>query len=115
MPRIALGEDVFENYITNSDIYIDKSLFILDVIDNANKVLLITRPRRFGKTLNMTMLRAFFDIKRKKSGEDFGKYFTNLKVWQCGEKYISHYGKYSVLFLTLKDIESNNWNDCYVW
>ncbi len=113
MIRIALGEDVFENYITNSDIYIDKSLFIRDVIDNANKVLLITRPRRFGKTLNMTMLRAFFDIKRKKEGEDFGKYFTNLKVWQCGEKYISHYGKYPVLFLTLKDIESSNWNDCY--
>lgn len=113
MIRIALGEDVFENYIDNSEIYIDKSLFIRDVIDNANKVLLITRPRRFGKTLNMTMLRAFFDIKSKKTGEDFGKYFKDLKIWQCGEKYISHYGKYPVIFVTLKDIESDNWEDCY--
>ncbi len=113
MIRIALGEDVFENYIDNSQIYIDKSLFIRDVIDNANKVLLITRPRRFGKTLNMTMLRAFFDIKRKKTGEDFGKYFKNLKIWQSGEKYISHCGKYPLIFVTLKDIESDNWDDCY--
>lgn len=52
MISIALGEDVFENYIDNSQIYIDKSLFIRDVIDNGNKVILLTRPRRFGKSVN---------------------------------------------------------------
>ncbi len=113
MVKIALGEDVFINYMQNSNLYIDKSLFIRDVIDDAKKVLLITRPRRFGKTLNMTMLKAFFDITSKKAEENCEKYFKGLNIWQCGEEYTSHFAKYPVIFMSLKDIESNNWADCY--
>ena len=113
MVKIALGEDVFVNYVENSELYIDKSLFIRDIIDSANKVLLITRPRRFGKTLNMTMLKAFFDIKPKQTEEDYSKYFKNLKIWECGDEYTSHFGKYPVIFITLKDIESKSWENCY--
>ncbi len=113
MLKIALGEDVFINYIENSDIYIDKSLFIKDIIDNANKVVLITRPRRFGKTLNMTMLKAYFEKWEDESAEDRSGYFKNLKIWGCGEEYTSHFGKYPVIFMTLKDIESNRWELCY--
>jgi len=115
MLRLALGEDVFENYIQNSEIYIDKSLFIQDIIDNTNKVLLITRPRRFGKTLNMTMLKAFFDVKNNEQKHQYAKYFENLNIWKCDDKYLSHFGKHPVVFMTLKGGSNRNWEDCYDW
>jgi hypothetical protein len=108
--QVALGVDIFVNYIKKSDIYIDKSLFVRDVIDDKNAVLLITRPRRFGKTLNMTMLKAYFDIT---TGDENRQYFEGLKIWQCEEKYKAHLGKYPVIFMSFKDIESDNWQDCY--
>ena len=103
MLKIALGEDVFVNYINNSDLYIDKSLFIKDIIDSQSKISLITRPRRFGKTLNMTMLQAYF----KKTDKDYAPLFHNLKIWQQGENYTSKQGKYPVIFITLKDMFSH--------
>ena len=105
--------DIFENYIESSDLYIDKSLLIKECIDNANKVILLTRPRRFGKTLNMTMLKAFFESKDEKSKLSYAKYFEGLQIWQCGEEYLSHFGKYPVIFMTLKDVEGRTWTNCY--
>ena len=85
--------------------YVDKTLLIKDILDQKSLVTLFTRPRRFGKTLNMDMLRVFFEV----SGEDTGKYFADKKIWQCGEEYRRHQGKYPVIFLTFKDVKFNSW------
>lgn len=66
--------------------YVDKTLLIKEFLDQKPLVSLFTRPRRFGKTLNMDMLRVFFEI----TEEDTGKYFKDKAVWQCGEDYRSH-------------------------
>ena len=87
--------------------YVDKTLFIRDFIDELPAVSLFTRPRRFGKTLSMDMLRTFFE----KTDEDTSVYFRNKKIWKCGEKYRSYQGKYPVIFITFKDTKLSNWAD----
>ena len=85
--------------------YIDKTLLIRDFIDSLPSVTLFTRPRRFGKTLNMDMLRVFFE----KTAEDTSVYFKDKAIWACGEKYRQHQGRYPVIFLTFKDVKYNDW------
>lgn len=85
--------------------YVDKTLLIKDFLDQKPLVSLFTRPRRFGKTLNMDMLRVFFEI----SEEDTSKYFTDKAIWKCGDEYRSHQGKYPVVFLTFKDVKYDTW------
>lgn len=85
--------------------YVDKTLLIRDILDRNALVTLFTRPRRFGKTLNMDMLRVFFEA----SSEDSVKYFKDKAIWQCGPEYRAHQGKYPVIFLTLKDVKFNSW------
>ncbi len=89
--------------------YIDKTLLIRDLLDEGAAVSLFTRPRRFGKTLNMDMLREFFEI----SDEDTSKYFEDKLIWQCGEEYQKEQGKYPVIFLTFKDAKFSNWEETY--
>lgn len=85
--------------------YVDKTLLIKEFLDQKPLVSLFTRPRRFGKTLNMDMLRVFFEI----SEEDTSKYFTDKAIWKCGEEYCAHQGKYPVIFLTFKDVKFDTW------
>lgn len=90
--------------------YVDKTLLIRDFLDRKALVSLFTRPRRFGKTLNMDMLRVFFEI----SDEDTGQYFADKAIWQCGEEYRCHQGKYPVIFLTFKDVKYDSWQATFV-
>ncbi|MDO4260788.1 MAG: AAA family ATPase [Eubacteriales bacterium] len=85
--------------------YVDKTLLIREFLDQKPLVSLFTRPRRFGKTLNMDMLRVFFEI----SEEDTGRYFKDKAIWRCGETYRAHQGKYPVVFLTFKDVKFDSW------
>lgn len=85
--------------------YVDKTLLIKEFLDQKPLVSLFTRPRRFGKTLNMDMLRVFFEI----SDEDTSIYFKDKEIWKCGDKYRSHQGKYPVIFLTFKDVKFGTW------
>ena len=85
--------------------YVDKTLLIKEFLDQKPLVSLFTRPRRFGKTLNMDMLRVFFEI----SGEDTSKYFVDKNIWKCGAEYQAHQGKYPVIFLTFKDVKFDTW------
>lgn len=87
--------------------YVDKTLLIKEFLDRKPLVSLFTRPRRFGKTLNMDMLRAFFEI----SKEDTSRYFRDKEIWRCGEEYRSQQGKYPVVFLTFKDVKFDSWKD----
>lgn len=89
--------------------YVDKTLMIRDFIDERPMVSLFTRPRRFGKTLNMDMLRTFFE----KTDEDTSVYFRDKKIWACGEKYRSYQGKYPVIFITFKDIKFDSWEKTF--
>ena len=85
--------------------YVDKTLLIKEFLDQKPLVSLFTRPRRFGKTLNMDMLRVFFEI----SEEDTSKYFIDKNIWKCGAEYQKHQGKYPVIFLTFKDVKFDTW------
>lgn len=85
--------------------YVDKTLLIKEFLDRKSFVSLFTRPRRFGKTLNMDMLRVFFEI----SDEDTSKYFTDKAIWKCGDEYRKHQGKYPVIYLTFKDVKYDSW------
>lgn len=89
--------------------YVDKTMMIKDFIDERPMVSLFTRPRRFGKTLNLDMLRTFFE----KTDEDTSRYFKNKKIWACGQKYRDYQGKYPVIFMTFKDVKCNTWEETY--
>ena len=86
--------------------YVDKTMLIREFLDQKPLVSLFTRPRRFGKTLNMDMLRVFFEI----SDEDTERYFYDKNIWKCGSEYQSHQGKYPVIFLTFKDVKFDSWD-----
>ena len=89
--------------------YVDKTLMIRDFLDKKPMVSLFTRPRRFGKTLNMDMLRVFFE----KTNEDTSVYFKDKQIWQCGDYYTKHQGQYPVIFLTFKDVKSMTWEETF--
>lgn len=89
--------------------YVDKTLLIKDFLDERAKVSLFTRPRRFGKTLTMDMLKTFFEI----SDQDTSILFQDKNIWQCGEAYQQHQGKYPVIFLSFKDVKCDTWKDTY--
>ncbi len=97
---IGIGESNFKGLRIRKNYFIDKSMYIKDIIDNQSRVLLVTRPRRFGKTLNMSMLKYFFDCEIKDSKE----LFEGLKIMEQGEKYTSKLGAYPCIYLTMKDL-----------
>lgn len=93
--------------ISSECYYVDKTLLIRDLIDDHNMVTLFTRPRRFGKTLAINTIKTFFE----KTDEDTSRYFTDRKIWQCGDKYCALQGKYPVIMLTFKDVKYNSWEE----
>ena len=101
---VGIGESDFKMLRMRKNYFIDKSLYIKDIIDNDSKVILVTRPRRFGKTLNMSMLKYFFDCDSKDSKE----MFKGLKIMEQSEKYISQMGAYPCIYLTMKDLNVRN-------
>ena len=88
--------------------YVDKTLLIRDLLDHPAMVTLITRPRRFGKTLNMSMLQAFFE-----TGSGGKEFFEKLNIWKCGEAYTRHCEAYPVISLSLKDVKGDDWDSMY--
>lgn len=87
--------------------YVDKTLLIKDLLDTKPQVSLFTRPRRFGKTLNMDMLRVFFE----KTDEDTSVYFQDKKIWAYGEEYQKHQGQYPVIVVSFKDVKYDTWGE----
>ena len=106
MKEIGIGESDFKSLIIKDNYYIDKTLYIKDIIDNQSKVILVTRPRRFGKTLNMSMLKYYFDIKQN----DNKSLFKNLKIMSQDEYYKSKLGAYPVIYVSLKDAGLMNYD-----
>ena len=109
-PKLPLPIGVSNYCLASSEYYyIDKTMMIKDFIDERPMVSLFTRPRRFGKTLNMDMLRTYFE----KSGKDTSVYFRDKKIWACGQKYQEYQGKYPVIFLTFKDVKFDTWEETF--
>lgn len=94
---------------TTNYYYVDKTLLIRDFLNAIPMVSLFTRPRRFGKTLNMDMLRVFFE----KTPEDTSIYFKDKYIWQCGDYYTKHQGQYPVIFLSFKDVKCSSWQETF--
>ena len=105
---IATGESDFRNLIEKNDFYIDKTQWIEELIKDSARVKLFTRPRRFGKTLNMTTLKYFFSMK---NAEENRKLFEGLEISKS--EYFKHQGQYPLLFLSLKDVKQSSWKSCF--
>ena len=106
---LPIGVENFEEIITKGYYYVDKTLLIKDLIDLRAKVNLFTRPRRFGKTLNMSMLRYFFE----KSDEDRSRLFAGTKIMDAGEKYLEEMGQYPVISLSLKSMKQASYESAF--
>ena len=106
MKRIPIGVSNFKHLIDEDLYYFDKTKFIEDIIKDGSQVKLFTRPRRFGKTLNMSMLKYFFDIEKK---EENRKLFKDLYIENTD--LFKEQGKYPVVFLSLKDLKATTWEE----
>ena len=106
--RLPIGSSDFKQLRREGLHFVDKSLFIRDVLQAPERVLLFPRPRRFGKTLNLTMLAAWLT----RSDDDCSDVFADLAVWQQGPEVRQHFQRYPVIYLTFKDVKTRNWQDC---
>lgn len=105
---LPIGVSDFKPATTNY-YYVDKTLLIRDFLNAIPMVSLFTRPRRFGKTLNMDMLRVFFE----KTSDNTSIYFKDKYIWQCGDYYTKHQGQYPVIFLSFKDVKCSSWQETF--
>jgi len=102
--RLKIGPSDYRGFIEEDGYFVDKTLLIKEVIDNVHQVILLPRPRRFGKTLNLSMLRYFFDASIK----DTAALFEPYKIWQQGDYYTEQQGKYPVIHLSLKSAKATD-------
>ena len=106
--RLSLGTSDFRQLREGGFAYVDKTRLIADIIDSPTQVFLIPRPRRFGKTLNLTTLRYFFE----RGDQTLQSLFEGLHIWESDDTYRAHHARYPVLYLTFKDIRSSSWASC---
>ena len=105
--NMPIGVSDFKKLICENFYFVDKTRFIQELIDQRREVTLITRPRRFGKTLNLSMLQYFFSLD---NAEEHRKLFKGLAIERAGEKYMQEQGTRPVIMLTFKDVKANNWH-----
>ena len=112
---ISIGIESYKEIIEKPYYYVDKTLLIKDLLDKGGKVNLFTRPRRFGKTLALSMLRTFFeqDTDYKGNVTDNSRYFEGMKIAEAGESYTAHMGKYPVISLSLKSAKQPDFEMAY--
>ena len=106
--RLPIGTSDFKQLRREGLHFVDKSLLIADVLADSDRILLFPRPRRFGKTLNMSMLAAYL----AKSDDDSSDVFADLAIWQQGDVVRQHFGRYPLIYLTFKDVKTQLWPDC---
>ena len=107
MKKVLIGESDFKLIRESNAYYIDKSLFVEEILNCPYKVILITRPRRFGKTINLSLLNYFFE----KTNHDNSFLFDGLDIKNT-DIFNDYFAKYPVIFITFKDIKHSNWNEC---
>ena len=106
MKKIPIGVENFKEIINNNCYYVDKTKFIEEILNDGSKIKLFTRPRRFGKTLNMSTIKHFFDIK---NNEENRKLFNNLDIEKS--VYIKEQGQYPIIFVSMKGIKDITWEE----
>jgi len=106
MKKIPIGVENFKEIINNNYYYVDKTKFIEEILNDGSKIKLFTRPRRFGKTLNMSTIKHFFDIK---NNEENRKLFNNLDIEKS--VYIKEQGQYPIIFVSMKGIKDITWEE----
>ena len=106
---LPIGIDNFEKVVKGGYYFVDKTLFIRELLDMKGEVNLFTRPRRFGKTLNMSMLRYFFEKGKTENAE----LFRGLKIMDAGEKYLAQMGKYPVISISLKSMKQHSYESAF--
>ena len=120
--RLPVGISDFKDIISGNYLYVDKSLFVQEILDRGDKILLIPRPRRFGKTLNLSMLKYFFDccpatgniVADSDDGSALSNHalFNSLAISKAGDEYMNQLGNHPVIFLSFRSIKDNNWKTC---
>lgn len=105
--KLPVGISFFEEVVKGDYYYADKTLLVRDVLGDASKVILFCRPRRFGKTLNLDMLRCFFEL--APDGRDTSDLFADKAISRCGDVVMRHQGRYPVVWLTFKDVKYPTW------
>jgi len=130
--KLPVGISDFNDVITGNYYYVDKTLFIKEIIDRGDKILLVPRPRRFGKTLNLSMLKYFYDCcpqwppvpgtrspaKVENAGAGTGplnsykRLFGSLAIRKAGQEYLDKMGKHPVIFLSFREIKELEWETC---
>ena len=108
---MPIGVDDFREIVTKKYCFVDKTRFIKEILDGHSKVTLITRPRRFGKTLNLSMLRYFFTVENKEKNRGL---FAGLDIERAGERYMAEQGSRPVVFLTLKGAQAKDYGGMMV-
>jgi hypothetical protein len=117
--KMPIGKSDFKNIIEDNYCYVDKTLFIKEIIDKGDTILLIPRPRRFGKTLNLSMLKYFYDCCPAKGAEETGssnshkKLFDSLAISKAGSEYLEKMGKHPVIFISFRTIKELDWETCW--
>ena len=106
MKKIPIGVENFKEIINNNYYYVDKTKFIEEILNDGSKIKLFTRPRRFGKTLNISTIKHFFDIK---NNEENRKLFNNLDIEKS--VYIKEQGQYPIIFISMKGIKDITWEE----
>lgn len=107
--KIPIGIEDFAEIINRNCYFVDKTLMIRDILDSGAKVTLFTRPRRFGKTLNMSMLQRFFE----KTDNDNSYLFEGLNIIGTGKQYLTHMGQYPVISISLKGMKQPDYESAF--
>ena len=113
--RIPIGIEFYKRIVDDHYYYVDKTLLLKDLLEKGGQVNLFTRPRRFGKTLALTMIQTFFEDERDSFGNhlDTRHYFNDTAIEAAGETYMQHQGQYPVIFMTLKSAKQPTFADAY--
>ena len=113
--KISIGVEDFKEIIDKDGYFVDKTLMIQELLESNAKVILFTRPRRFGKTLNQFMIRRFFEDEITEKGEkvDNGYLFDGLAITRCGEEILQHQQRYPVIFMSLKSAKQDSYDMAY--
>ena len=116
MKKIGIGYENYKEFIDQNLYYVDKTLLVKDVLEKGGKVTLLTRPRRFGKTLGLSMLRTFFELEYDRDGSviDKRRYFEGMKILQEGEEILSKMGQYPVIKLSLKGAKQPDFETAFL-
>lgn len=121
--KLPIGVSDFKDIVSGGYCYVDKTLFIKEIMDKGDKILLVPRPRRFGKTLNLSMLEYFYQCSpcpadsaappAKNGDNPLRKTFESLNIGKSGAEYMDEQGQYPVIFLSFRDIKESNWETTY--